>query len=624
LPRKNLPGQAISLENQSRFDRGEVDGEYDKVNSAACQRGSKVLETIRRTHRCGELTEAHIGQPVLIQGWAQSTRDMGGISFLLLRDRSGLVQVVCDERSPETARSEASRVHLEYVVEVEGTVQRRASPNPKLPTGTIEVVAEVVRVLCKTPPLPFNLDGHVSVNEDLRLQYRYLDLRRAEVQKNLITRHKGALAVRRYLDSEGFIEVETPVLTKATPEGARDYLVPSRVHPGQWYALPQSPQIFKQILMVAGMDRYFQIVKCFRDEDLRADRQPEFTQIDIEMSFVTQANVMELATNLVKLLWKELRSEEIGEIPVITYHEAISRFGVDAPDIRFGMELAHLNVVGTEFGVIKTAVEAGGIVRGFCIPGGADKASRKQLDAWTLFVKRYGMGGILYGKVGEPWSGPLAKLEAGHQAAIASALGAKTGDLVIVGVGEPGSVNPGLGKLRVQVAKELQLVPAGYRFVWVIDFPSFEKDPESGRWMAVHHPFTSPKPEHISLMGSGREGEMLADAYDLVCNGYEIGGGSIRIHAPEVQSKVFETIGLTQEEAHGKFGFLLDALSHGAPPHGGLAFGYDRLIMLLCETENIREVIAFPKTTSAQDLMSGAPSVVEERQLQELHVRNTD
>lgn len=579
---------------------------------------------VRRTHPCGELRPEHVGQQVLIQGWAQSVRDMGGLAFLLLRDRSGLVQAVCDERSPEAAKTDIGKVHLEYVVEIAGEVALRTAPNERIPTGLVEVVAQSITVLNRTPPMPFNLDGHVTVNEDLRLQYRYLDLRRPELQKNLITRHRATLAVRHYMDSEGFIEVETPVLTKATPEGARDYLVPSRVHLGQWYALPQSPQIFKQILMVAGMDRYFQIVKCFRDEDLRADRQPEFTQIDIEMSFVRRENVMELASNIVRLLWKELIGHEVGEIPVISYAESMDRFGVDAPDLRFGLELQTLTGLlrETGFKVIRSAIDAGGVVRGFCIPGGGTSVSRKQIEAWTQFVKRFGMGGLLYGKVGDTWTGPLSKLEPEVQEALVTALKAKPGDLLLLGLGEPRHVNPGLGKLRASIGKELGLVQPGFKFVWIVDFPGFEKDPERDGWSAVHHPFTSPNPECIDYLGTNKVGDILADAYDIVCNGYEIGGGSIRIHDPEVQSKVFTTLGLSLEDAQQKFGFLLDALRHGAPPHGGLAFGFDRIIMLLCGTENIREVIAFPKTTSAQDLMSGAPSPVEAKQLSDLHVKN--
>ena len=585
-----------------------------------------MLANARRTHTCGELRPDHVGATVVLQGWAQNARDMGGVVFINLRDRHGLVQVVADERSPEAVRTAAAGVHLEYVVEVEGTVQLRASANPKLATGLVEVVARSVKVLSRTPPLPFSIEGHIAANEDLRLQYRYLDLRRPELQKNLVTRHRAAMAVRQFMDGHGFVEVETPVLTKATPEGARDYLVPSRVHAGQWYALPQSPQIFKQILMVAGMDRYFQIVKCFRDEDLRADRQPEFTQIDIEMSFATRELVMELATGVVKTVWKQIGGHDVGTIPVMSYDEAIRRYGVDAPDTRFAMEHTTLTDVlrGTEFGVVRGQLDAGGIAKAFVVKGGGATVSRKQLDAWTGFVRAYKLGGLLYGKVGAPWTGPMSKLSEAELAAVAAATGAVEGDLVLLGAGAPNAVNAGLGKLRAAVAKELGLVPPGFSFVWVVDFPSFEKDEESGRWMAVHHPFTSPRPEHLGYLAEGRQGEMYADAYDIVCNGYEIGGGSIRIHDPEIQSQVFTALGLSREDAEQKFGFLLDALRHGAPPHGGLAFGFDRMIMLLCGTDNIREVIAFPKTTSAQDLMSGAPSPVDPAQLGELHVRNTE
>ena len=585
-----------------------------------------MLQSVRRTHTCGELRPEHVGQRVILQGWAHNARDMGGVVFVNLRDRHGLVQIVADERSPAEAREAAAGVHLEYVLDVEGVVQLRASANPKLATGLIEVVAERVVVLSRTPPLPFSIEGHVSANEDLRLQYRYLELRRPDLQKNLITRHRTAMVIRQFMDGEGFVEVETPVLTKATPEGARDYLVPSRVHAGQWYALPQSPQIFKQILMVAGMDRYFQIVKCFRDEDLRADRQPEFTQIDIEMSFATRAVVMELATGLARAVWRAVLGYEIGEVPVLSYVDAMRRFGVDAPDTRFGMEHTDVSVVlaGTDFTVVRSQLDAGGIAKAFVVKGGGASVSRKQLDAWTQFVRNYRLGGLLYAKVGEPWTGPLSKISPAEQVAVAAACGAVEGDLILLGAGTVNAANAGMGKLRVAVAKELGLIPPGFSFTWVVDFPCFERDEESGRWMAVHHPFTSPRPEAISLLGTGREGEMYADAYDLVCNGSEIGGGSIRIHDPEVQSKVFANLGLSPEDAENKFGFLLDALRHGAPPHGGLAFGFDRMVMLLCGTENIREVIAFPKTTSAQDLMSGAPSEVDPAQLNELHVRNVD
>ncbi len=583
-----------------------------------------MLESAWRTHTCGEPRSDHIGSSVRLQGWAGGVRDLGGVTFIDLRDRHGFVQITCDERSPDSARAVAAGVRLEYVVEVEGDIVARSRPNPNVPTGAVEVVARSVRIVSKTPPLPFTIQEEISAHEDVRLTYRYLDLRRPNLARNFKVRHQVALAVRSYLDGEGFLEVETPILTKATPEGARDYLVPSRVHPGQFYALPQSPQIFKQILMVAGFDRYFQIVKCFRDEDLRADRQPEFTQIDIEMSFATRELVVELCSGVVKMLWKKVRGFEIGDIPRITYDEAMRRFGVDAPDMRFGLEHEVLTdtVSGTEFRVLSSALDAGGIVKGFRVPGAAGSTSRKVLDSWTEFVRRYRLGGLLFAKVNEDgWTGPLSKLSDDEKQAVGAQLGAEVGDLLLVGAGPEAAVNAGLGRLRAHVAKQRDMVSSdSFAFCWVTDFPAFEWDEDTERWVAVHHPFTAPRPDHLDLLGSGNEEKILTDAYDLVCNGYEIAGGSIRIHDPGVQSRVFEALGLSEDEAQEKFGFLLDALRHGAPPHGGAAFGFDRMIMLLCGTDNIRDVIAFPKTTSAQDLMSSAPSRVPDDQLEEVHV----
>ena len=584
-----------------------------------------MLQSAWRTHRCGDPREEHVGQTVRLQGWAGGVRDLGGVTFIDLRDRHGFVQITCDERSPEDVRAVAAGVHLEYVVEVEGEVVERTRPNPRVPTGAVEVVARALRILSKTPPLPFSIQDEISAHEDVRLKYRFLDLRRPNMARNLRVRHQAALAVRRYLDDEGFLEVETPILTKATPEGARDYLVPSRVHPGQFYALPQSPQIFKQILMVAGFDRYFQIVKCFRDEDLRADRQPEFTQIDIEMSFAARPLVMELCGGVVRAVWQSVRGHDVGEIPCLSYQEVMTRFGLDAPDLRFDLEHQTLtdDVAGTEFRVLSGALEAGGIVKGFRVPGGAGDTSRKVLDRWTEFVRRYRLGGLLFAKVNEEgWTGPLAKLSEAERARVGDRLEAQPGDLLLVGAGPAAAVHAGLGRLRALVAKERGLIPADtFAFCWVTDFPGYEWDEDAGRWVAVHHPFTAPRPEDVDLLGTGREGEILTDAYDLVCNGYEIAGGSIRIHDPAIQARVFAALGLSAEEAEEKFGFLLDALRHGAPPHGGAAFGFDRMIMLLCGTDNIRDVIAFPKTTSAQDLMSNAPSAVPQDQLDEVHVR---
>jgi aspartyl-tRNA synthetase len=586
-----------------------------------------MLESARRTHTCGELRDSHAGQQVLLQGWVHSYRDLGGLTFLVLRDRHGMVQITVDERCSGDLRQHASKARQEYVLEIEGTVHVRPNPNKDLATGAIEVVPSTLTTLSTTPPMPFTIEGG-DAHEDTRLKYRYLDLRRKVLQDKLVARHKATLAARHFLDDEGFLEIETPILTRATPEGARDYLVPSRVHPQRWYALPQSPQIFKQILMVAGMDRYFQIVKCFRDEDLRADRQPEFTQVDIEISFATAELVMEATHGVVEAMFQAVRGHGLGEVPHLTYAESMDRFGVDAPDIRFAMEHTDLSELlsGSESTVIQGGLADGGLAKGMNVKGAAGDVSRKGIDAWTEFVRRYGMGGLLWGKVNpDGWSGPMGKmLSASEKETVGAALGAEEGDLLLVGVGPAARVHAGLGRLRAHVGKERGLTEAQkFAFCWVTDFPAFEYDEDAGRWVAMHHPFTSPKQEHVDLLGTGREGEILSDAYDFVCNGNEISGGSIRIHDPEIQSRVFTALGLSLEEAQDKFGFLLDALKHGAPPHGGIALGLDRIVMLLCETENIRDVIAFPKTTSAQCLMSGAPSRVEEAQLAELNVRNT-
>ena len=584
-----------------------------------------MLKNVRRTNTCGELRAEHVGQTVVLQGWAQSVRDMGGVCFLDVRDRYGLVQVTVDERSPDAAREAAGRVRQEYVVEIEGVVHERARKNSKIPTGEVEVVATTVTTLTKTEPLPFAIEGG-EAHEETRLKYRFLDLRRQHLQSRLIARHKAGMAARNYLDSIGFIDVETPILNRSTPEGARDYLVPSRVHPGMWYALPQSPQIFKQILMVAGMDRYMQITKCFRDEDLRADRQPEFTQIDLEMSFPTADTVMEMAEGVARAMWQEVRGEDIGAVERLSYAEAIERFGVDNPDLRFEME--HATITGlladSESNVVKGGLADGGIAKAFVVKG--HQPSRKGLDKWTEFVRRYGMGGLLWAKHSDGgWTGPGSKLlSADEQAAVTAAVGSEAGDTVLIGLGAANKVNAGLGRLRRHIGVELDLAkPGEYKFVWIHTFPNFEWDEDNERWGSTHHPFTSPVMEHVHLFGTGREAEIMSDAYDLVCNGYEIAGGSIRIHDPEIQSKVFTALGIDAAEAEQRFGFLLSALRHGAPPHGGIAFGFDRCVMLMTETDNIRDVIAFPKTTKAQDLMAEAPNVVDGEQLAELSVKNT-
>lgn len=582
-----------------------------------------------RTHTCGELRASDVGSHVVIQGWAQNVRDRGGVAFVVLRDRYGTVQVTVDERSPEAAKAAVKKIATEYVLQVRGEVVERYRPNADMATGAIEIVAQEIEVLSSTRPLPFQIAEKVDAGEETRLKYRFLDLRRPHLQRTMALRHRATFAVRKFLDSQGFYEMETPILTRATPEGARDYLVPSRVHPGEWYALPQSPQLFKQILMVARYDRYFQIARCFRDEDLRADRQPEFTQIDIEMSFVTSDMVLDLAEGVARAMWKEALDYEIGDVPRLTFAEAIDRFGVDAPDMRFGMELSNLEatLAGSTFPPIANAVEAGGILRGFTVPSAAGDTSRKVLDAWTGFVRNYGMGGLLWGKVKDDGtiSGPAAKSlpEGTAPSVLLDAMGAGPGDLLLIGAGPASKVNPGMGRLRVHVAHARGLVPEGtFKFCWVVDFPAFEREDE-GDWTPMHHPFTSPKPEHIEMLGGDDMGAILSDAYDLVCNGTEIGGGSIRIHREDVQQKVFEAIKIPADEQRERFGFLLDALAHGAPPHGGLAFGLDRCIAIISGSDSIRDVIAFPKTTSATCLMTSAPSSVPAEDLEVLQVKST-
>ncbi len=581
----------------------------------------------RRTHTCGRLSLDDAGSDVVVQGWVDSVRDNGGVLFLLVRDRTGIIQVTFDERVSAELQAAGREPRLEYVVEIKGTLlARQASAiNRKMGTGEVEVLPTEITVLNGTKPLPFAIGGKAEeAGEQVRLKHRYLDLRRPELQKNFVLRHKLYQSTRRYLDGVDFIEVETPVLTRSTPEGARDYLVPSRVHPGQWYALPQSPQIFKQILMVSGFDRYFQVVKCFRDEDLRADRQPEFTQIDMEISFATNDLVRELVTGLITAIWKDTIDHEVGEIPVLSYDEAMERFGRDAPDLRYAMEHTTLDWSACDFVPVARAYEAGGMVKAMVVKGGAGDTSRKKLDGYTNFVKRYRLGGLLWGKAQADGaiSGPLKKVDASFRSQIPDV---EEGDLVLVAAGPDKHVHAGLGRLREHIARERGMMKEGhYAFCWVVNFPAFEHDEDEDRWVAMHHPFTKPLDEHMDLLeDQSRFGEIYSDAYDIVCNGYEIGGGSIRIHDQHAQSRVFTALGMSDEEARNKFGFLLDALQYGAPPHGGLALGLDRIAMLVAGTENIRDVIAFPKTTSAQDIMADAPNMVDPAQLAELFVANT-
>lgn len=582
---------------------------------------------LKRTARCGELDKGMAGREVVLCGWVARRRDHGGLIFIDLRDRSGLVQVVFSPDVNETAFRKAETVRTEYVLAVRGKIRLRDADtvNPNMTTGEIEVDGSELRVLnaAKTPP--FYIQDDIDVDETVRLKYRYLDLRRPEMQKNLILRHRVTKLMRDFFDNNGFIEVETPMLTKSTPEGARDYLVPSRVNAGKFYALPQSPQIFKQILMVAGFERYFQIARCFRDEDLRADRQPEFTQLDIEMSFVDREDVLTMMENMVAYLFKEA----IGaEVPVpfqrLSYDEAMDKYGSDKPDLRFGMELIDLSdaVRGSDFKVFENVLTAGGRVKAINVKGYAN-IPRRELDGLVDYVAGYGGKGLAWlCYTPEGIKSPITKFFSDEIVAkITAAGGAVEGDLLLVMADVPATLNPALGQLRLEMARRLNLIdPDKLSFAWVVDFPMFEYDPEEKRWVAMHHPFTSPRDEDVAFFDSD-PGQMKAKAYDMILNGTEIGGGSIRIYNRDLQEKVFKALGHTEEEAQEKFGFLLEAFEYGTPPHGGIAFGLDRLIMLMAGRSSIRDVIAFPKTQSATDLMTQAPSAVSPRQLKELYIK---
>lgn len=577
-----------------------------------------------RTHNCGELRLSEVGQSVTLCGWVQRTRKMGGMTFVDLRDRYGITQLVFNEETDAALCAQANKLGREYVIQVTGTVNERYAKNDKMPTGDIELLVDSLTVLNASEVPPFTIEENTDGGDDLRMKYRYLDLRRANVRANLELRHKFCLAVREYLDNLDFMEIETPVLVGSTPEGARDFIVPSRMNPGQFYALPQSPQTLKQLLMVAGMDRYFQIVKCFRDEDLRADRQPEFTQIDCEMSFVEQDDIINTFEGLTKYLFKKVRNYDLGDEPFLRmpWHEAMRRFGSDKPDMRFGMEFVELMDVlkgSGEFSVFNDANYIGGI----CAPGCASY-TRKQLDELTNFVKSQQVGakGLVYARVGEDGS-VKSSVDKFYSPEVLQrlkeAMGANAGDLILILSGDDANkTRKQLCELRLLMGERLGLRDKNkFALLWVVDFPMFEYSEEEGRLMAMHHPFTSPKPCDIDKLDTD-PASVLADAYDMVCNGVEVGGGSIRIHDAVLQAKIFKVLGFTPEKAQEQFGFLMNAFKYGAPPHGGLAYGLDRFVSLFAGLDSIRDCIAFPKNNSGRDVMLDAPSAVDPKQLDEL------
>ena len=579
-----------------------------------------------RTHYCGTVSTQDLGNEVVLLGWVHRRRDHGGVIFVDLRDREGTVQVVFNPQLNAQAHQKADSLRSEYVIGVKGTVQPRPEgmQNPKLKTGAVEVVVRELAVFNRSNVLPFSLEDDTDVDEAIRLRYRYLDLRRPPMQRNFLLRHRTAKITREYLDSLGFYEIETPVLTRSTPEGARDYLVPSRVNVGMFYALPQSPQLFKQLLMVAGLDRYFQIARCFRDEDLRADRQPEFTQVDMEMSFVTQEGILEIVEGWIFRLFRELLDREPKRpFPRMSYQESMEIYGVDNPDVRYDLGMKDLSdlAVQSSFQIFQSVVEQGGVVKAFRLPGGA-RLTRRELDGLDGLMKEWGAGGLLWAKcTASGLQSPVAKyLSEGLVRKIFARMEAADGDLLLLMAGPRELVNTLLGRLRIEVARDhVSIDSSEYAFVWILDFPLFERDKE-GRITSKHHPFTAPNPEDLERLDTDPEA-CRSQAYDLVVNGMEIGGGSIRIHQREVQQRVFSVLGISEAEANEKFEFLLEALCFGAPPHGGIAFGLDRLVMLLAGARSLREVIAFPKTQKATCLLTRSPAPVDPEQLRELHIR---
>ncbi len=583
---------------------------------------AEPLGDLTRTHTCGALRAGDVGKDAILLGWVHRIRDLGGVLFVDIRDRDGVSQVVV--RDDERLLTQAKRLRPEYVVGVRGPVERRSDEtlNPKLATGEVEVLAREIRLLNEAKTPPFQIAEDTTVSEDVRLRYRYLDLRRPRLQSNIGLRHRVAFAVRRFFDTNGFWEIETPILTRSTPEGARDYLVPSRVHPGEFYALPQSPQIFKQMLMIAGTDRYFQISRCFRDEDLRADRQPEFTQVDVEMSFARPEILFGLIESMMQEICKEVGREVATPFPRMPYAEAIARYGSDKPDLRCALEIVDMSEVfrESEFRVFKQVVAEGGVIRGLVVPGG-NRHTRSQIDLLVDQAKQMGFRGLIWVRPGEPPLGSVKALtEATLQAALATS-GASTDDLLLMAGGPSEATSKLLGQLRLAIARKDNLLNADvFSFVWVTDFPLLEWDGDERRWFSMHHPFTSPAEEDVEKLERD-PGTVRAKAYDLVLNGSELGGGSIRIHDAQLQTRMFRRLGISDEEARTRFGFFLEALEYGTPPHGGIALGLDRMVALLAGESSIREVIAFPKSANAVDLMAGAPSPVDAKQLRELHLR---